>query len=278
MALLPLPQDVAAPPHTGTTIVAVSYAGGVVIGADSRVSTGEQSCSHGFIAHLLCLQPGLPCRGKRLGRAPTYRPPVGRPAAHLCLLHAPARVLPRPSVHPLYPPIPPPGTYVSNRASDKITDLSDNVYLLRSGSAADTQAVADYGALLLGFWALLGGAAGWCLLRLVCGMCAGRQRSTLPPALALASPSSSCPDLLLHSPARPKLCLPRFPRPPQPPSLPPLPPLPQSATSLSSMRCSCSARPACGPWPTWSKRCGGGSGGRAVEGGQGAGRSAASRA
>ncbi|PSC76812.1 Proteasome subunit beta type-6 [Micractinium conductrix] len=69
------PSGLDAPPHTGTTIVAVSYAGGVVIGADSRVSTG---------------------------------------------------------------------TYVSNRASDKITSLCDNVYLLRSGSAADTQAVSDY--------------------------------------------------------------------------------------------------------------------------------------
>lgn len=65
------------PPHTGTTIVAVTFDGGVVIGADSRVSTGD---------------------------------------------------------------------YISNRASDKITPLSDLVYLLRSGSASDTQAVADYGA------------------------------------------------------------------------------------------------------------------------------------
>lgn len=71
----PRPPSLADPPHTGTTIVAVSYDGGVVIGADSRVSTG---------------------------------------------------------------------TYVSNRASDKITPLTDGVYLLRSGSAADTQAVADY--------------------------------------------------------------------------------------------------------------------------------------
>ena len=69
--------DVSAPPHTGTTIVAVQFDGGVVLGADSRVSTG---------------------------------------------------------------------TYVSNRASDKITPLADFVYLLRSGSAADTQAVSDYGA------------------------------------------------------------------------------------------------------------------------------------
>lgn len=62
-------------PKTGTTIVACSFDGGVVVGADSRVSTG---------------------------------------------------------------------TYVSNRASNKIAPLADNVYLLRSGSAADTQAVTDY--------------------------------------------------------------------------------------------------------------------------------------
>lgn len=64
------------PPQTGTTIVAVTYSGGVVIGADSRVSTGN---------------------------------------------------------------------YISNRASDKITPLTDKVYLLRSGSASDTQAVSDHG-------------------------------------------------------------------------------------------------------------------------------------
>mmetsp|Transcript_6712 Transcript_6712/g.24856 ORF Transcript_6712/g.24856 Transcript_6712/m.24856 type:complete len:232 (-) Transcript_6712:87-782(-) len=60
---------------TGTTIVAARYDGGVVLGADSRVTTG---------------------------------------------------------------------TYVSNRASDKITPLCDNVFLCRSGSAADTQLVSDY--------------------------------------------------------------------------------------------------------------------------------------
>lgn len=70
------PSGSYSPPHTGTTIVAVTYNGGVVIGADSRVSTG---------------------------------------------------------------------TYISNRASNKIAALTDNIYLLRSGSAADTQAVGDYG-------------------------------------------------------------------------------------------------------------------------------------
>ena len=69
-------SELPASPHTGTTIVAVAFDGGVVIGADSRVSTG---------------------------------------------------------------------TYVSNRAADKLHPLSDNAWLLRSGSAADTQAVGDYG-------------------------------------------------------------------------------------------------------------------------------------
>ena len=38
------------------------------------------------------------------------------------------------------------GRYVSNRASNKICALNDNVYYLRSGSAPDTQAVAEVGA------------------------------------------------------------------------------------------------------------------------------------
>jgi len=36
------------------------------------------------------------------------------------------------------------GTYVSNRVSKKITKLADGIYTCRSGSAADTQAVADF--------------------------------------------------------------------------------------------------------------------------------------
>jgi len=59
----------------GTTIVAVSYDGGVILGADSRTSTGS---------------------------------------------------------------------YVANRAQDKITPLTDRVYLCRSGSASDTQAIAAH--------------------------------------------------------------------------------------------------------------------------------------
>ncbi|XP_074286821.1 proteasome subunit beta type-6-like [Silene latifolia] len=63
-------------PHSmGTTIIGVTYNGGVVLGADSRTSTG---------------------------------------------------------------------VYVANRASDKITKLTDNVYICRSGSAADSQVLSDY--------------------------------------------------------------------------------------------------------------------------------------
>ena len=60
---------------TGTTIMAVPFAGGVVLGADSRVSTG---------------------------------------------------------------------TYIANRVSDKIAQLTDHIFCCRSGSAADTQALTDY--------------------------------------------------------------------------------------------------------------------------------------
>eukprot|EP00461_Guttulinopsis_vulgaris_P002247 UN02248 len=59
----------------GTTIMAVSFDGGVVMGADSRTSTGS---------------------------------------------------------------------YVANRVSDKITQIADNIFCCRSGSAADTQAISDY--------------------------------------------------------------------------------------------------------------------------------------
>lgn len=60
---------------SGTTIMGVEFDGGVVLGADSRTSTG---------------------------------------------------------------------TYVANRVSDKITPIHDFVWTCRSGSAADTQALADY--------------------------------------------------------------------------------------------------------------------------------------
>ncbi|CAL5229138.1 g12410 [Coccomyxa viridis] len=59
----------------GTTIMAVTFDGGVVLGADSRTSTGN---------------------------------------------------------------------YIANRVTDKLTQLTDNVFVCRSGSAADTQAITAY--------------------------------------------------------------------------------------------------------------------------------------
>ena len=34
-------------------------------------------------------------------------------------------------------------TYVANRVSDKLTEISERIYCCRSGSSADTQAIAD---------------------------------------------------------------------------------------------------------------------------------------
>ena len=36
------------------------------------------------------------------------------------------------------------GSYIANRVSDKLTKLASSIYCCRSGSAADTQAVAEY--------------------------------------------------------------------------------------------------------------------------------------
>lgn len=35
------------------------------------------------------------------------------------------------------------GSYIANRVTDKLTPLHDRIFCCRSGSAADTQAVAD---------------------------------------------------------------------------------------------------------------------------------------
>ncbi|KAK4884697.1 hypothetical protein RN001_000968 [Aquatica leii] len=74
-----------APESTGTSIMAVEFNGGVVIGADSRSTTGA---------------------------------------------------------------------YIANRVSDKLTKVTDQIYCCRSGSAADTQAIADVVAYHLNFHAM----------------------------------------------------------------------------------------------------------------------------
>ncbi|CAG2220923.1 PSMB6 [Mytilus edulis] len=69
-----IPDWLNAEHETGTTIMAVEFDGGVVIGADSRTTTGS---------------------------------------------------------------------YIANRVTDKLTKVTDKIYCCRSGSAADTQAIAD---------------------------------------------------------------------------------------------------------------------------------------
>ncbi|XP_045460929.1 proteasome subunit beta type-6 [Harmonia axyridis] len=71
-----------APHSTGTSIMAAEFEGGVVIGADTRTTTG---------------------------------------------------------------------TYIANRVTDKLTKITDRIYCCRSGSAADTQAIADIVSYHLGF-------------------------------------------------------------------------------------------------------------------------------
>eukprot|EP01125_Pyxidicula_operculata_P000271 TRINITY_DN10346_c0_g1_i1.p1 TRINITY_DN10346_c0_g1~~TRINITY_DN10346_c0_g1_i1.p1 ORF type:complete len:219 (+),score=46.32 TRINITY_DN10346_c0_g1_i1:50-706(+) len=75
MSTAELPDWMNAEHMTGTTIMAVEFKDGVVIGADSRTSTGS---------------------------------------------------------------------YVANRVTDKLSYLHDRIYVCRSGSAADTQAITDY--------------------------------------------------------------------------------------------------------------------------------------
>ncbi|XP_077534158.1 proteasome beta1 subunit [Haemaphysalis longicornis] len=78
-----VPDWMRAEHSTGTTVMAVEFDGGVVIGADSRTTTGA---------------------------------------------------------------------YVANRVSDKLTRVTDRIYCCRSGSASDTQAIADIVAYHLGFY------------------------------------------------------------------------------------------------------------------------------
>jgi len=73
-------------PHsTGTSIMAAEFDGGVIIGADSRTTTGA---------------------------------------------------------------------YIANRVTDKLTKVTDHIYCCRSGSAADTQAIADVVSYHLNFHAM----------------------------------------------------------------------------------------------------------------------------
>jgi 20S proteasome subunit beta 1 len=46
------------------------------------------------------------------------------------------------------------GAYIANRVTDKLTQVSDTIWCCRSGSAADTQAVADIVQYQLSMYAI----------------------------------------------------------------------------------------------------------------------------
>ncbi|KAK1977197.1 nucleophile aminohydrolase [Colletotrichum cereale] len=49
------------------------------------------------------------------------------------------------------------GAYIANRVTDKLTQVHDTIWCCRSGSAADTQAVADIVQYQLGLYAMRNG-------------------------------------------------------------------------------------------------------------------------
>jgi 20S proteasome subunit beta 1 len=49
------------------------------------------------------------------------------------------------------------GAYIANRVTDKLTRVHDTIWCCRSGSAADTQAVADIVQYQLGLFAMTNG-------------------------------------------------------------------------------------------------------------------------
>ena len=107
-----------AAPSTGTTIVACVFKGGVVLGADGRVSIGD------YIMNRWGRRPALQSAGLAISmpsetcaRVPPANPNL--PRGHVAL--------------------------GNNRASNKIAPLADNIFLLRSGSAPDTQIISDNG-------------------------------------------------------------------------------------------------------------------------------------
>jgi hypothetical protein len=137
--------------------MAVAYDGGVVLGADSRTSTGapgerRQNATATPAASLCAGQPARPGGARvrlRFGctRTLNKRPPLLLPCCACSRVRAP-------------------GSYVANRVADKISILADNVYICRSGSVRILRAAGRTpvrsgrlrccrGALAFGF---LGGA------------------------------------------------------------------------------------------------------------------------
>jgi hypothetical protein len=129
--------------------MAVSFDGGVILGADSRTSTGALWWPLPAICTLLVSAVAFAgvwarcwaaCVGVTLlSRVCARRRNIRRQQVRTATLHAHAplvmsELLRRRMCW---------RRRCTRRASDKITELAENVYCCRSGSAADTQAVTD---------------------------------------------------------------------------------------------------------------------------------------
>ncbi len=100
-----------------TTIMAVTYDGGVVLGADSRTSTGAS-------ASLPSCRFRRPCTGTPAASCcRDSRADAAWPTRRACAVR---RLTRRPRWRA--------GSYVANRVADKISMLAENVYICRSGS------------------------------------------------------------------------------------------------------------------------------------------------
>lgn len=109
--------------------MAVEYDGGVVIGADSRTTTGYDSCilySAPIVGYLM-IQYVSRCVN---AIHHTYMYIILQYKYFACLDFS---------------------AYIANRVTDKLTKITDKIYCCRSGSAADTQAVADIVSYHLNF-------------------------------------------------------------------------------------------------------------------------------
>lgn len=105
--------------------MAVEYDGGVVIGADSRTTTGYDSCI-------------------------LYSATSRLPYDTICfnaIHHTSMYIILQYKYFACFDF----SAYIANRVTDKLTKITDKIYCCRSGSAADTQAVADIVSYHLNF-------------------------------------------------------------------------------------------------------------------------------
>ena len=108
--------------------MAVEFDGGVVIGADSRTSSGWAPDACQTQQHTLaraCTNASGLCCVACVSLCPSLLPPSRSPSS------PPFRIM------------------VVNRVTDKLTKITDKIYCCRSGSAAHTQLIADYVAHII---------------------------------------------------------------------------------------------------------------------------------